>query len=89
MSSFNVRVSLNKKQTLFVASIVNQKNEVIKEFAEVIGSMGVKFHQKLLNRRCIDWIKNDYEEPVVLDTLTGSISGAPTITESISGASNI
>ena len=90
MSKYNVKVSLNKKQTVFIASIHNEKDEVIKEFAEVIGSMGVKFHQKLLNRRCIDYIKNEYEEPTdFIQTTTYPTSGGFTTTEAISGASNI
>lgn len=99
MGSFNVHVAVNKKQTLLFATIKNEKNEILKEIIEFIGSMGAKFHQKLLNRRCIDWIKFEYEEPAAFiptsvdtsgaSTLTEDISGGFTTTESISGASNI
>jgi DNA-directed RNA polymerase subunit L len=86
MGNFNVGVSLNKKQTMFFASIRNEKGEVLKELVEEVGSMGPKLHQKLLNRKCIDWVKYEYEEPAENIPVTSvDISGSATTTESISG----
>jgi hypothetical protein len=57
-----VHVSLNKAETRFIATIKNEKDEVIKEFAEEVSSLGPKFHQKLMHRRCVDWINFEHEE---------------------------
>jgi hypothetical protein len=77
MAKFNVHVSQNKKQTFFIASITNEKKEVIKEFYEPIGALGAKTHQKILNRTCVDWIQNDYQPPAdFIQTTSENISGA-------------
>lgn len=63
MANFNVHVSLTKKETFFIATITNEKGEVIKELAEEVTSLGPKFHQKIMHRRCVDWIHYDHQEP--------------------------
>jgi len=88
MPNFNVHVSLNKKKTFLMATIRDEKNEIIKEFGEFVGPTGIKFHQKILNRTCIDWIKHDYQ-PITdhLQTTSEAISGCfQTTSENVSGS---
>ena len=75
MPTFNVHISVNKKQTLFLATISNEKKEVIKELAEEVKEFGAKTHHKLLQRRCRDWIQYEYEVPADLSTMTENVSG--------------
>lgn len=71
-----------------MATIRDEKNEVIKEFGEIIGPLGVATHQKLLNRTCVDWIKNDYQSiSDFIQTTSDAVSGAvQTTSENVSGA---
>lgn len=88
MAKYNIHVSSNKKQTSLIATIRDEKGEVLKEFYEAIGPLGAKTHQKLLKRTCIDWVNYEYVAPVDVPSISESTSGAEFIStsEAISGA---
>jgi hypothetical protein len=87
VANFHVSVSSNKQRTLLFAKIKNEKQEVIKEIIELVSSLGIKLHQKFLNKQCVEWIKNDYQEPVGnIVTTAEVVSGGSTFAESISGS---
>lgn len=76
MAKYNIHVSSNKKQTSFIATIRNEKGEILKEFYEGVGSLGAKTHQKLLKRTCVDWVNYEYIESVDVSSISDTISGA-------------
>jgi hypothetical protein len=65
MPEFKVHIELNKKQTMFFATIRNDKDEVVKEFVEDVSPLGPKLHDALVRRKCIDWVKYEQEDSKV------------------------
>ena len=88
MAKYNIHVSVNKKQTSLIATIRNEKGEILKELYEAVGSLGIKTHQKLLKRACVEWVNYEYIEPVDVSSISEAISGAEisSSSEAISGA---
>jgi len=88
MAKYNIHVSANKKQTSLIATIRNEKGEILKELYEAVGSLGIKTHQKLLKRACVDWVNFEYVAPVDATSISESTSGTEFIStsEAISGA---
>jgi hypothetical protein len=70
--NYNIHLSLNKNKNLFIASISNEKGELVKELSEEVSIFGLKIHEAFIRKKCIYWVKFESDEIINKETGTNT-----------------